>query len=94
MADSIKIIKDEKSPEWLNRAGKLVKMSDMTDAQLSRAKKYAQSRILYFHNKASFYDVKTEELEAEGAKRGLELEDYDREFFKRGADRALNQKTE
>ena len=93
MADSIKIIKEEESPQWLNRAGKLVKMSEMTEAQLRRAKKYAQSRILYFHNKASFYDLKTEELDAEGEKRGIELEDYDREFFKRGEDRVANQES-
>ena len=81
MAESIKIIKDE-TPQWLNRKGNLVKISDMTDAQLKTAKLYAQSRILHYHNKASLFDLKVDELEQEAESRKVELPDYDREFFR------------
>ena len=57
-------------------------MSDMTDAQLRRAKLYAQSRILHHHNLCSKFDLLVEQLEDEAHSRGKELEDYDRQYFK------------
>ena len=56
-------------------------MSDMTDAQLRRAKLYAQARILHHHNLASKFDLLVEQLEDEAATRGVEIEDYDRPYF-------------
>lgn len=56
-------------------------MSEMTDAQLRRAKHYAQSRILHHHNLVNKFDLLVEQLEDEAAGRGVEIEDYDRPYF-------------
>lgn len=57
-------------------------MSEMTDAQLRRAKLYAQSRILHHFNLQNKFDLLVDQLEDEAHSRGTKLEDYNREFFK------------
>ena len=83
MAKSVSIIKEEQVPVWKTKSGKEIPMSDMTDAQLRKAKLYAQSKILYYHNRVNKFDMLVEELENEAAARNIEeLPDYDRDYFK------------
>lgn len=77
-----KLITSEESV-WIHpKTRKEMPMSEMTDAQLRQAKKYAQAKVLKHHNIASKFDVLVDLLEDEAHSRGVDLEDYDREFFK------------
>ena len=82
MAESVSIIKEEQEPVWINKKGVAIPMSQMTDAQLRKAKLNAQSKILHYHNRVNRFDVLVEQLEEVAASRNLELPDYDRDYFK------------
>ena len=82
MAKSVSIIKDEQEPVWRTKNGKEVPMSELTDAQLRKAKLSAQSKIMHYHNRVNRFDMLVEQLEEEAESRKLDLPDYDREYFK------------
>ena len=62
--------------------GKDIPINELTDAQLRKAKLFAQSKELFYHNKASVFSQLVDWIEEEAESRELEIPDYDREFFK------------
>lgn len=82
MAESISIIKEEQEPVWKTKKGKEIPMTELTDAQLRKAKLYAQSKILHYHNRVNRFDILVEQLEEVAESRNIELPDYNRDYFK------------
>ena len=58
---------------WKDKSGKIIPFSEMTEAQLSKIYKLAQSKELMYLNKSYVFSDKRDEIEKEAENRGIKL---------------------
>ncbi len=68
---------------WMDKSGKIIPFTEMTEAQLNKFHKLAQHKELMYLNKSYVFTDKCNEIEAEADKRGLSLKSLDTDYHKK-----------
>lgn len=71
------------SPEncWLSRDGGYIPFSEMSDAHLRRAKRYAQSKEEFYWRKMGDWSERVALIDAEAERRGIVIKDKASKFY-------------
>jgi hypothetical protein len=64
------------NPTWRSKRGNIL-LKDMDNGHLQKAKLYAQTQELHYHNKMCIFSKLITDLESEAEKRGITLKDLD-----------------
>lgn len=78
-----KLSTEEKLTYWKTAKEEYILMSEMSDEHLQKAKYYAQTKELVFHNNYMLFCGLDDALSDEAEKRNLELKDIDTDFHKK-----------